>query len=159
ALQMRFDTVRVDLSDFDTLLSSLTEARSQIRGLRELRDRLQRKQHATAAELSDLLVQIQHDLSNRLGRAEQELLSAYEQVSTLRLMRVSVLFPSLELSVRDTAQLLGKQVELECQGGEIRVEANVLSAVRDALLHMVRNAVDHGIEPEALRRQRQKNPI
>lgn len=193
----RFETVRVELSDMDTLLSSLSEARMQLRGLRALHEQLGRAQRAVAElleplskgapergaaatrtveptlisaaqrqrawaaldELRGVLLHTPRDLSARLERAEQELAQAHERVGTLRLVRVGALFPSLELAARDAAQLLGKQVELECFGGDIRVEANILSAVRDALLHMVRNAVDHGVEPPEVRQQRGKDPI
>jgi two-component system chemotaxis sensor kinase CheA len=188
----RFATVRTELSDLDALLSALTETRSQLRGLRSVRERLQRIQHTlsdlllpdrdaapgappaprsseevqrqqrilgTLDEVREALLHVQHDVGERLGRAEQELSGAHELLSDMRLLRVSTLFPSLEMAVRDAAQLLGKQVELLCDDDNIRVEANVLSAVGDALLHMVRNAVDHGIEPQPVRQQRGKAPV
>lgn len=185
----RFETVRVELSEMDQLLAALSEARLQLRGLRELQDRFGRAQrtvaelleplsrdkgnekesritaaqrqraHAALDDLRSILLHMPRDLSARLERAEQELAQAHERVGTLRLVRVAALFASLELAARDAAQLLGKQVDLECQGGDIRIEANILSAVRDALLHMVRNAVDHGIEPEGTRLQRGKDPV
>ena len=48
--------------------------------------------------------------------------------------------------MRNTAQTLGKQVDFVTAGGEHRLDAHVLAAVRDALLQVVRNAVAHGIE-------------
>jgi two-component system chemotaxis sensor kinase CheA len=50
---------------------------------------------------------------------------------------------------RDAAQALGKQVTFDASGGEVRLDANVLAALRDALMHVVRNAVTHGVESEA----------
>lgn len=155
------ETVRVELSDMDQLLSSLAEVRAQLRGLHELHERLLRTPHgrATVEELRDAMMHVQHDFGTRLGRAEQELIQSYERVSTLRLVPVSVLFPQLELAARDAAQLLNKQVSLTCEGGDIRIEANILSVVRVALLHMVRNAVDHGIEAAEKRVQAGKDPV
>ena len=53
--------------------------------------------------------------------------------------------------MRNTAQTLGKQVDFVTAGGEHRLDAHVLAAVRDALLQIVRNAVAHGIEAPAER--------
>lgn len=186
----QFETVRIELSDMDALLASLTEARAQLRGLRDLKERVTRSQRAIGDllalvegdldlprgviesyhlanrrqiargaidDLRDTLLHLQHDVLTRLGRTEQEVTQACDLVGTLRLVRVSVIFAQLELAARDAAQLLGKQVELVCEGGDIRVEANILSVARDALLHLIRNAVDHGIEPLAQRGARGKN--
>jgi two-component system chemotaxis sensor kinase CheA len=53
--------------------------------------------------------------------------------------------------VRDAAQTLGKRVAFEACGGEVRLDANMLASLRDALMHVVRNAVAHGVETEAER--------
>lgn len=172
----RFETVRVELKDMDALLESLAEARTQLRGLREYGDKIARAQRvalelielepqpgsdprASGAalqrpravlaleELRSVLTHTVRELGSRLEHAELELGQAHERVGTLRLMRAGTIFPALELAARDAAQLLGKSVELVCSGSDVRIEANILSGVREALIHMVRNAVDHGIEP------------
>lgn len=182
----RFTTVRVELTAMDALLAALSEARAQLRGLHGVHKQLLRAQRAAAVllaspgpggaaspsaaaegqrqqaaldELRDSLLHAQRDTESRLGRAEQELLQAHELASTLRLVPVGTMLAHLELAARDAAQLLGRSVALELRGGEVRVEANILSAVQDALLHMVRNAVDHGVEPPAERLQLGKDPV
>lgn len=181
----RFATIRVELSDMDALLLSLSEARAQLRGLHGLQKHLGRalraaanllespgpeasgpgaaaqaqRQRAALGELREGLLLAQRDAESGLGRAEQELLQAHELASKLRLVPVSALAAPLELAIRDAAQVLGKQVALELRGGEVRIEANILSAVQDALLHMVRNAVDHGIEAPAQRLQAGKEAM
>jgi two-component system chemotaxis sensor kinase CheA len=57
-------------------------------------------------------------------------------------------FPRL---VRDIARRLGKQVELVVEGGETEADKNVIEALADPLIHMVRNCLDHGLEPPAER--------
>jgi two-component system chemotaxis sensor kinase CheA len=69
----------------------------------------------------------------------------------LRLIPTQTVFASLALSVRDAAQTLGKRVAFDTLGGDIRLDANVLASLRDALMHVVRNAVAHGVESEAQR--------
>lgn len=69
----------------------------------------------------------------------------YQVVST-RLAPVSVLTARLTRNVRQTCQQTGKQAELVITGGEIEVDGDVLNKLADPLLHLLRNAVDHGIE-------------
>ena len=69
------------------------------------------------------------------------------QVVATRLAPVSVLSARLMRNVRQTCQQTGKQAELVITGGEIQVDGDVLNKLADPLLHLLRNAVDHGIEP------------
>ena len=68
------------------------------------------------------------------------------QVIATRLAPVSVLSSRLVRNVRQTCQQTGKQAELIIEGGEIEVDGDVINKLADPLLHLLRNAVDHGIE-------------
>jgi chemotaxis protein histidine kinase CheA/ActR/RegA family two-component response regulator len=68
------------------------------------------------------------------------------QVVATRLAPVSVLTARLTRNVRQTCQQTGKQAELVITGSEIQVDGDVLNKLADPLLHLLRNAVDHGIE-------------
>lgn len=68
------------------------------------------------------------------------------QVIATRLAPVNVLNARLTRNVRQTCQQTGKQAELIIAGGEIQVDGDVLNKLADPLLHLLRNAVDHGIE-------------
>ncbi len=69
------------------------------------------------------------------------------QVIATRLAPVNVLNGRLMRNVRQTCQQTGKQAELVITGGEIQVDGDVLNKLADPLLHVLRNAVDHGTEP------------
>src|SRR3546814_5233161 len=58
----------------------------------------------------------------------------------------------LDRMVRDLTAVGGKEATLIIQGGDIELDRSVLEGLRDPLLHLVRNAVDHGIESSAVRR-------
>ena len=64
-------------------------------------------------------------------------------------------FPRL---VRDVARQLGKKVAFEMQGGEIELDRSILDEIGDPLVHLIRNALDHGIETPADRKKRKKGP-
>jgi chemosensory pili system protein ChpA (sensor histidine kinase/response regulator) len=68
------------------------------------------------------------------------------QITSTRLAPVNSLMARLTRNVRQTCAQTGKQAELLIAGGEIRVDGDVLNKLADPLLHLLRNAVDHGIE-------------
>ena len=68
----------------------------------------------------------------------------------LRMLPLKTTFQKMTRIVRDTSSLLNKKVQLELEGEETEIDKTVLESLGDPLVHMVRNAVDHGIEmPEA----------
>jgi two-component system chemotaxis sensor kinase CheA len=69
----------------------------------------------------------------------------------VRMLPVDHVFQRFPRLVRDTARRLGKQVELVMQGGETEADKTIVEALADPLIHMVRNSLDHGIEPPAER--------
>lgn len=68
-------------------------------------------------------------------------------VMNIRLIKVSVLFQKFHRVIRDIAQQEQKEVNLELEGTETEIDRNVLQIISDSLIHLVRNAVSHGIEP------------
>ncbi len=69
-----------------------------------------------------------------------------DELRTMRMVPARTLFPPLQRAVRQTARRLQKDAILNVVGGEVDVERRVLEELKNALMHMVRNAVDHGIE-------------
>jgi len=73
-----------------------------------------------------------------------------ESVMKARMQPVENVFSKLPRLVRDLSQTLHKQVQLECEGRDTELDKSLLEAIKDPLMHAVRNAMDHGIEaPEA----------
>jgi chemotaxis protein histidine kinase CheA/ActR/RegA family two-component response regulator len=72
-------------------------------------------------------------------------------VISTRMTEVGVLASRLQRNVRSTCQATGKQAELVLQGGDTLIDSDVLNRLADPLLHMLRNAVDHGLELPAQR--------
>ena len=69
-----------------------------------------------------------------------------EGVMKTRMQPIDVVWSKLPRMVRDLSVLLGKDVDLRVEGGDTELDKTILEAVRDPLTHLVRNAVDHGIE-------------
>jgi two-component system chemotaxis sensor kinase CheA len=111
---------------------------------------------ALAAELETRLARLERETSNHVERAGRELSQVRDRVDQLRLIAASSMFGTLERATRDSAVSLGKQAQFSSSGGDIRLDADVLSAVQRALVQAVRNAVAHGIETADERRARGK---
>jgi len=92
---------------------------------------------------------------------EMENLVSELQVLTLdlRLLPVSTIFDAYHRTVRDLRQALGKEVVLRVSGREILIDKRILEEINPALIHLIRNAVDHGIEPPEKRREGDKSPV
>jgi two-component system chemotaxis sensor kinase CheA len=100
-------------------------------------------------ELDSWLERFDRQALAGLEQAERELVQTHEKAGRLRLLPASALFDYLGRTCRDAAVALGKSVRFEASGGEQRLDGPVLAALQEALQHVVRNAVAHGIEAPA----------
>ena len=78
---------------------------------------------------------------------------------SMRMVPIGGLFQKMNRLVRDLARKTGKRAELETVGGDTELDRNVVEELADPLMHMVRNAVDHGLETEEERLAAGKDPV
>ena len=133
--------IRVDLRRLDGLMDLIGE-------LITVRGRL----NQLAAERRDPAVD---DVAIQVSRLSADLQAEILQARMTPVWQVFDRFPRL---VRDVARELGKQVAFRVEGKEIELDRAILDELGDPLMHLLRNAVDHGIEPPAERRRRGKPP-
>jgi len=134
-------TVRVDAERLDELLhlmGELVQHRTTVEAL------------AAQADVPGLPQAVQ-----RLARTSQAL---QETVTRVRMVPVESVFLRFPRLVRDLAQRLGKQVELRLEGADTELDRTVVDALGDPLVHLVRNALDHGLETPAERAAAGKPP-
>lgn len=86
-----------------------------------------------------------------LDRMEDGLLEVQKSLLQMRMVKVETLFNRLEPMVRSLSRDLGKPVKLTFVGGDLEVERNLLGHLVDPFLHLIRNALDHGLEPPSER--------
>lgn len=96
------------------------------------------------------------NVSSHLHRITSEIQNT---VMDARLVNVGSLFTKFPRIVRDVALIDEKSVELEITGQDIKIDRNILQIITDAMLHLVRNAVTHGIEPKEERLKAGKDPV
>ncbi|MDZ7621949.1 MAG: response regulator [Candidatus Competibacteraceae bacterium] len=135
-----FDPLELEqYNELNTLTHRLVEAATDTRELSRTIDE-------NLAALDALLVD-----QGRLHRESQE------AVLRTRMVPIQTLVPRLQRSVRQTCRLVDREAELIVRGADTLIDSNVLSEIVDPLMHLLRNAVDHGIEPPD-HRQRQGKP-
>lgn len=147
---------------FPVASQAITERRNPARSIRvplELLDRLM-------SGVSDLVLS-RNELSRQLRRtgSDDQVETAFDRMSSCvaemrdaitwaRMQRVESLFAALPRLVRDLSAELGKSVTLEIDGADVELDREMIEMLRDPLTHIVRNALDHGIEDAD---ERQKN--
>ena len=92
----------------------------------------------------------------QLSRNTQEL---QEETMRIRMLPVDFVFQRLPRLVRDLSNSLGKQVELRLEGNQTEIDKTILEKISDPLTHIVRNAVDHGIESPEERKKAGKPAV
>jgi two-component system chemotaxis sensor kinase CheA len=140
----RTRTLRVDIDKLDRMLNLTGEiaiARGRIR---------QMLAELTGASGEETL-EVQRD-SDRLFLDLQEL------VMKIRMVPIGPTFRQHNRTVRDLATSSGKQARLEIEGEEVEVDTTVVNLIRDPLTHMLRNALDHGLESPEKRLAAGKDP-
>lgn len=91
--------------------------------------------------------------------SERLYLELQEQVMKLRMVPVGPTFKQHIRTVRDVAVARAKQARIVLEGEDVEVDMAVLETLRDPLMHLVRNAIDHGIENPEARRDAGKDPV
>src|SRR5256885_2715890 len=133
--------IRVDLERLDGLMDLIGELVTVRGRLNEL------AAYARDPAIDDVAIQV--------SRLSRELQAEIIQARMTPVWQVFDRFPRL---VRDLARELGKQVAFRVEGKEIELDRAILDELGDPLMHLLRNAVDHGIEPASERRRRGKQP-
>ena len=98
------------------------------------------------------------DLVEQHQMIERLLMEMQDWVIDTRMVPVAIFFRSHARTVRDAAKAQHKQVRLRIEGERVRVDTGIGESARDVLTHLVRNAIDHGIEPPSVRVARGKSP-
>ena len=134
-------SIRVSIDKIDALINMVGELVITQSMLGEIGERLEGLDAACVERLRDGLAQLE--------RNTREL---QESVMRVRMVPISFAFARFPRMVRDLGRKLGKQVRIELAGEQTELDKTVMERISDPLVHLVRNAVDHGIEPPEARR-------
>ncbi|HEX4855925.1 MAG TPA: chemotaxis protein CheA [Limnobacter sp.] len=143
------NTIRVDTARFDQILNLSGEI-----GLTKNRLNCLFQAFSTGASSEELI----KSLDTVVGQLDMLVSDLQSAVMKARMQPVGRVFQKYSRLARDVSRQLGKDVELVIEGAETEVDKSILEELNDPLVHLVRNAVDHGIETIADRVACGKNP-
>ncbi len=110
-------------------------------------------------ELEGVLGPQLEKLRNGLAQLERNTRELQEGIMGIRMLPISFAFSRFPRLVHDLGRQLGKQVRLEISGEQTELDKTVMEHIGDPLVHLVRNALDHGIEPPEEREAAGKDPV
>jgi two-component system chemotaxis sensor kinase CheA len=142
------NTIRVDIDRLDALLNIASEIVLGRNRLAQLNSQysLENEGSVFAKDLGDATKQID------LMTSELQLV-----VMKLRMIKIGKVFNRFPRVVRDMCKDLNKEVELVIHGEDTEVDKNLIEEINDPLVHLVRNAIDHGVEKPDVRESKGKN--
>ena len=140
AARDRITSIRVDVDQVDELYGLVEQlVTSRIKLRRELEE-----------------ADVESDTLDELDKLASSLQDTAMDMRLIPFSQVSDSFPRL---VRDVARDVDKEVTFGVEGGDVELDRTILTEMRDPLVHVLRNAVDHGIEPPGEREAAGKDPI
>lgn len=135
-------SVRVELDRLDKFMNMVSEL---------VIHRTRLEQISSNHKLSDL-----NETLEQVARATSEL---QDLVMKIRMLPLEVVFNRFPRMIRDLSKDLGKEMEIEIQGQGTELDRTVIDEIGEPLLHLLRNAADHGIESSEERTLKGKNPV
>ncbi len=135
-------TVRISIERLDSLMNLVGELVTNRTRFLQIEDmlRAQYGKDGTVGALSELVPHFSHVVDQ-----------LQEEVMRARMLPIASLFNKFPRLVRDTARAGGKQVDLVIEGEATELDRAVIELISDPLIHLLRNAIDHGIEPPEAR--------
>lgn len=148
-LAARLDGLRKRISESAAASRKLKEVSRRSEAVEMEAEKLRRDLERSFAILDG----VHGDLSRKRAKDDLLLDSLEGDIRQARLLPLTMLTESLRRAVRDLAQSLGKPIRYDADVGDVLLDKAVIEALKDPLLHLIRNAADHGIEtPEERRR-------
>lgn len=137
-------TVRVDIRKLDNLMNIVGELVLSKNIIAQLIERL--KAELGFSELTMELFKANRTLERKLSELQQGVLE-------VRMVPISQVFDKLSRNIRKLSRELGKEVDFVTEGGQTELDKLIIEELADPLMHVIRNAIDHGIESKAERIQ------
>ena len=142
-------TIRVDIERLDLLLNLVGELVINRTRISDIAATLGRQLNGARAD--DGLGNLAKDLSESSALLARTTNEIQESIMKVRMVPIGQVFDRFPRMVRDLAKARGKDIHLEIAGAETDLDKTIVDEVGEPLMHLVRNCVDHGIEPPDVR--------
>ncbi len=144
------ETIRVNISKLDDMMNLIGELATAVSGMKQIERTLKAENPRSKALLQTVM------MADKLTNLSTDL--QYSIMNT-RMMPVAMAFNQFQRVVRDLSKTTGKQVELLMKDEDTELDKKVIDAIGEPLMHLVRNAIDHGLEMPEEREKKGKPPI
>jgi two-component system chemotaxis sensor kinase CheA len=145
-------TIRVDIDRLDLLLNLVGELVINRTRISDIASTLGRELGGTTnGRVESGLSQLAKDLSESSALLARTTNEIQESIMKVRMVPIGQVFDRFPRMVRDLAKARGKDIQLEIAGAETDLDKTIVDEVGEPLMHLVRNCVDHGIEPPEVR--------
>lgn len=149
SLRSLSQTVRVDIARLDHVMNIVGELIIEKTQLEALTRTMTQQQARLAS----------HELGKIARNLDRKLNELQKSVIEIRMVPVGQIYSKLSRTVRKVARELNKEIELVLRGEDTELDKMMVEELTDPLMHIIRNALDHGVEPPDERRAAGKNPI
>ena len=156
------DTVRVRLTKLDELIKLMGEVVSSHVRLQQRQADLRALEHAAAqhdAGLAQQLRRFAQALRDDVQSQAMLINELHDKTLAMRMLPLAIVFEPAAHLVRDLGRSVGKQIDCTVRGADIELDRQMIDQLTDPFIHLIRNAVDHGIEPPELRAARGKPAV
>lgn len=149
SLRSLSQTVRVDIARLDHVMNIVGELIIEKTQLETLARAMTQQQARMAS----------HELGKISRNLDRKLNELQKSVIEIRMVPVGQIYSKISRTVRKTARELNKEIELVLRGEDTELDKMMVEELTDPLMHIIRNALDHGIESAEERRAAGKNPV
>jgi chemotaxis protein histidine kinase CheA len=154
------DSVRVQLSKLDELIRLMGEVVSSHARLRQRLVDIRAIEHDSAdTGLSAAITGFARDLRDDVFTQELLMEELHSKALVMRMLPLAMVLEPTGRLIRDLGRSLGKDVECIVTGTEIELDRQLIDRLNDPVVHLLRNAIDHGIEDPAIRVAAGKSPV
>ncbi|HYI11751.1 MAG TPA: chemotaxis protein CheA [Thermoanaerobaculia bacterium] len=156
SLRSLSQTVRVDISRLDHVMNIVGELIIEKTQLETLTRAVAQSGGQGGSQQARLT---SHELGKISRNLDRKLNELQKSVIEIRMVPVGQIYSKLSRTVRKVARELNKEIELILRGEDTELDKMMVEELTDPLMHIIRNALDHGIEPPDERRAKGKNPV
>nr|WP_298968304.1 hybrid sensor histidine kinase/response regulator [uncultured Halomonas sp.] len=152
------DTVRVRLNRLDDVIRLMGEVLSGHHHLHSLVDQARELSATLPVDQQAPFQAFHRELKDSVLTHDSLMSDLHDRALQMRMLPLSVVFDPLAQMSRELAQSLGKQVDCRVRGSEIELDRQMIDRLSDPLIHLLRNALDHGLETPSERQAAGKPP-
>ncbi|MFN8674395.1 MAG: chemotaxis protein CheA [Candidatus Sericytochromatia bacterium] len=142
------DTIRVDTTKLDTLLTLMGEqviSKTQLEHISNSLTKLVNEKDKNLIDMEELL-ELSRNLNEKLSTFSRLNSELQENVMRIRMLPIGTVFNRFSRIVRDLSKEMGKKVELIIEGEDTELDKTIIEEISDPIMHIIRNAIDHGLE-------------